>query len=83
MDKCINVNNNKVKEIAAELGIIPAIAAIKMEVWMNNNKGKIPSAQDLINSIEVSKINSVQNYFVDKIQALQGKQEQFPCKIIL
>lgn len=78
MDKCINVNNNKVKEIAAELGIIPAIAAIKMEVWMNNNGGKIPSAQDLINSIEVSKINSVQNYFVDKIQALQGKQEQFP-----
>jgi hypothetical protein len=47
MDKCININNSKVKEIAAKLGVIPAIAAIKMEVWMENNGGKIPTAEDL------------------------------------
>ena len=47
MDKCININNGKVKEIAAKLGVIPAIAAIKMEVWMDNNGGKIPTAEDL------------------------------------
>ena len=47
MDKCININNGKVKEIAAKLGVIPAIAAIKMEIWMENNGGKIPTAEDL------------------------------------
>ena len=51
MDKCININNNKVKEIAAKLGVIPAIAAIKMEIWMNNNGGKIPTAEDLVVTI--------------------------------
>jgi hypothetical protein len=47
MDKCINLNNGKVKEIAAKLGVVPAIAAVKMEDWMNNNGGKIPNAEDL------------------------------------
>ena len=47
MDKCINLNNGKVKEIAAKLGVVPAIAAVKMEDWMNNNGGKIPTAEDI------------------------------------
>jgi hypothetical protein len=59
MDKCININNGKVKEIAAKLGVIPSIAAIKMEIWMNNNGGKIPSAEDLVNSkVAFQNVNS-------------------------
>jgi len=59
MDKCININNGKVKEIAAKLGVIPAIAAIRMETWMDNNGGKIPTAEDLVNSkVAFQNVNS-------------------------
>jgi hypothetical protein len=48
MDRCININNNKVKEIAKALNLPPALAAVKMEVWMDKNNNKIPTAQDLM-----------------------------------
>lgn len=87
MDKCININNGKVKEIAEKLGVIPSIAAIKMEIWMNNNGGKIPTAEDLVSSttnIPMPKselITSLNNYLsnlgmdvktVEDVKALTG-----------
>lgn len=50
MDKCININNGKVKEIAAKLGILPVVAATKMAIWMDANNGKIPTINDLLPS---------------------------------
>lgn len=47
-NRCINLNNQKVQDIAKELGIPPALAASKIEVWMDDNGGKIPTVEDII-----------------------------------
>ena len=72
MDKCININNGKVKEIAAKLGVIPAIAAIKMEVWMDNNGGKIPTAEDLAVSTNLN--NELPKNVIEKTETFQTEQ---------
>lgn len=53
MDRCININNSRVQEIAKALNIPPALAAVKVEVWMDKNGNKIPTAEDLIPELKM------------------------------
>ena len=48
MSRCININNGRVQEIAKALNIPPALAAVKVEVWMNNNNDKILNKKEYI-----------------------------------
>ena len=80
MDKCININNGKVKEIAAKLGVIPAIAAIRMETWMDNNGGKIPTAEDLLLGTDVNfSLKAIQLLNTDKAKQVfeKGKKNNW------
>ena len=53
MDRCININNGKIQEIAKSLNIPPALAAVKVEVWMDKNGDKIPTAEDLMPELKI------------------------------
>lgn len=48
MSRCININNSRVQEIAKTLNIPPALAATKIEVWMDKNDSKIPKVEDIV-----------------------------------
>ena len=77
MSRCININNGRVQEIAKTLNIPPALAAVKVEVWMDNNGNKIPTAEDLDPSYEVNyNLKAVEILSSDKAKQVFAKGEK-------
>ena len=50
-DKCINISNSIVINIAKELNIPPYLAAAKISAWQNINGDKIPTVSDLTRKV--------------------------------
>lgn len=77
MDRCININNSRVKEIAKALNIPPALAAVKVEVWMDKNGGKIPTIEDLDSNYQVNyNLKAVEILSSDKAKQVFAKAEK-------
>lgn len=47
MDRCLNINNQKVIELSKQLGLSPASTAAKIVVWQETNGNKIPTLNEL------------------------------------
>jgi len=79
MDRCININNGKIQEIAKALNIPPALAAVKVEVWMDNNGNKIPTAEDLMPELKMFSLEKQvsENTANNQIEELTAKYPDY------
>ena len=77
MDRCININNSRVQEISKALNIPPALAAVKVEVWMENNNNKIPKVEDIIGNRYYDVIKNKEVYAQYNLLTKDGKIKQF------
>ncbi len=80
MDKCININNSRVQEISKALNVPPALAASKIEVWMDNNNGKIPKVEDIIGNRYYNINRHIWIYDQYNLLNEKGRIKQFPNK---
>lgn len=76
-NKCLNLNNGRVQELAKEINVAPALAAAMMSVWMDKNNGKIPKIEDIIGNRYYNITDHKEVYAQYDLLTKDGKIKQF------